>query len=76
VKVYVQRVNVVKFDVVGTTSFPKLIPFSVRAFRKLFLIPWFGERDLCGKIFSFHCIPMFHGLGLFFVILCVRLFIN
>ncbi|KAK0210917.1 hypothetical protein DFS33DRAFT_1371246 [Desarmillaria ectypa] len=27
------------------------------------LIPWFGERDLCDVLFSFHAVPMYHGMG-------------
>jgi hypothetical protein len=53
----------------GTTALPKLISFAVRSFTRGLLVPWFGEQDLGGKVFSLQSIPMFHGMGVF--ILCV-----
>ncbi|TFK39396.1 acetyl-CoA synthetase-like protein [Crucibulum laeve] len=47
----------------GSTSFPKPIAWTNLNTSQLALIPYFGERDLCGKIVSAHAVPMFHGMG-------------
>ncbi|KAF9553317.1 acetyl-CoA synthetase-like protein [Agrocybe pediades] len=47
----------------GSTSFPKPIPWTNRNCIENCLIPYFGERDLTGVIFSLHAIPMYHGMG-------------
>lgn len=48
----------------GSTSFPKLIPWTNRRIVELATALWYGERDVCGHIFSCHPLPGFHGLGL------------
>ncbi|PBK78299.1 acetyl-CoA synthetase-like protein [Armillaria solidipes] len=47
----------------GTTAYPKPIAWTHHRLLQLSLIPWFGERDLCGLLFSFHVMPMYHGMG-------------
>ncbi|KAH9934352.1 uncharacterized protein B0H18DRAFT_556620 [Fomitopsis serialis] len=47
----------------GSTAFPKPIYWTNHRFCQLCLIPWFGERDLTGQVFSLHTMPMFHGMG-------------
>ncbi|KAH9841056.1 uncharacterized protein C8Q71DRAFT_436612 [Rhodofomes roseus] len=47
----------------GSTAFPKPILWTNHRFCQLCLIPWFGERDLTGQVFSLHTMPMFHGMG-------------
>ncbi|TFY68318.1 hypothetical protein EVJ58_g1099, partial [Rhodofomes roseus] len=47
----------------GSTAFPKPILWTNHRFCQPCLIPWFGERDLTGQVFSLHTMPMFHGMG-------------
>ncbi|KAK0196977.1 hypothetical protein F5146DRAFT_1153799, partial [Armillaria mellea] len=47
----------------GTTAHPKPVVWTHHRLLQLSMIPWFGERDLCGLIFSFHVMPMYHGMG-------------
>ncbi|KAK0483762.1 hypothetical protein IW261DRAFT_1332931 [Armillaria novae-zelandiae] len=47
----------------GTTAHPKPVAWTHHRLLQLSLIPWFGERDLCGLLFSFHVMPMYHGMG-------------
>ncbi|KAF9018354.1 acetyl-CoA synthetase-like protein [Hymenopellis radicata] len=46
----------------GSTSFPKLIPTSHRHIFEAALVPFFGSRNMSGKILSTHGLPSFHGL--------------
>ncbi|KAJ7844462.1 hypothetical protein B0H13DRAFT_2411530 [Mycena leptocephala] len=46
----------------GSTAFPKPICWTNHHTSQTALIPWFGERDLTGQIFSLHSMPMYHGL--------------
>ncbi|KAK7030388.1 hypothetical protein VNI00_014132 [Paramarasmius palmivorus] len=47
----------------STSDFPKLIPWTVRRMIELSLLPYFGERDLCGTIIAVHGLPLFHSMG-------------
>ncbi|PBK97000.1 acetyl-CoA synthetase-like protein [Armillaria gallica] len=47
----------------GTTAHPKPIAWTHHRLLQLSLIPWFGERDLCDLLFSFHVVPLYHGMG-------------
>ncbi|TFK38857.1 hypothetical protein BDQ12DRAFT_629926 [Crucibulum laeve] len=47
----------------GSTAFPKPIAWTNFRFAQLNLIPYFGDRDLTGVVFSLHTMPMFHGMG-------------
>ncbi|KAK7472181.1 hypothetical protein VKT23_000303 [Stygiomarasmius scandens] len=49
----------------GSTAFPKPIPYTVRGFLELAIAAYFGQRDLTGKVFSMHTIPVFHAMGMF-----------
>ncbi|KIK57001.1 hypothetical protein GYMLUDRAFT_247275 [Collybiopsis luxurians FD-317 M1] len=49
----------------GSTSFPKPIRVSHRAFLERGRWPYYGEVDFCGEIMSLAGIPMFHGMGLY-----------
>ncbi|KAF8898448.1 acetyl-CoA synthetase-like protein [Infundibulicybe gibba] len=49
----------------GSTSFPKPVPLTNRRLIELAIPPWFGDRDLTGKVFGFHSTPMYHGMGTF-----------
>ncbi|KAH7912698.1 hypothetical protein BJ138DRAFT_1083028 [Hygrophoropsis aurantiaca] len=48
----------------GSTAFPKPIRWTNYALVQQALVPWFGERDLTGKVFSVHTMPMYHGMGM------------
>ncbi|PPR02158.1 hypothetical protein CVT26_012119 [Gymnopilus dilepis] len=48
----------------GSTAFPKPVPWTNYRFAQLALIPYFGERDLTGVVFSLHTMPMYHGMGI------------
>ncbi|EIW80018.1 acetyl-CoA synthetase-like protein [Coniophora puteana RWD-64-598 SS2] len=47
----------------GSTAFPKLIRWSNIRGTQISLIPFFGDHDLTGKVFSLHTVPMYHGMG-------------
>ncbi|KAF8968163.1 hypothetical protein BDZ97DRAFT_1655638 [Flammula alnicola] len=47
----------------GSTAFPKPIPWTNHRLAQFTHIPYFGERDLAGQIFSVHTMPMYHGMG-------------
>lgn len=47
----------------GSTAFPKPIFWTQGRFAEMALIPWFGERDLTGVVWSLHTMPMYHGMG-------------
>ncbi|KAH9934343.1 uncharacterized protein B0H18DRAFT_870080 [Fomitopsis serialis] len=47
----------------GSISFPKPIYRTNHCLCQLCLIPWFGERDLTGQVFSLHTMPMYHAMG-------------
>ncbi|KAJ7579078.1 hypothetical protein C8J56DRAFT_1006701 [Mycena floridula] len=48
----------------GSTAYPKPIAWTNRRFIEVAIIPYFGELDLCDKLFSLHVMPMYHGLGI------------
>ncbi|PCH42382.1 acetyl-CoA synthetase-like protein [Wolfiporia cocos MD-104 SS10] len=48
----------------GSTAFPKPIWFTHHRVLQVLVMPWYGERDLTGSIFSAHMSPMYHGMGL------------
>lgn len=48
---------------IGSTAFPKPIPWSCHRLLHLGLTPYFGDRDLTGRVMSGHTMPMFHGMG-------------
>ncbi|KAF9258147.1 acetyl-CoA synthetase-like protein [Marasmius fiardii PR-910] len=51
----------------GSTSHPKLIPWTNRKLLGFGATPFYGERDLTDSIVSMHTMPMFHGYaGLLF----------
>ncbi|KAK0463970.1 uncharacterized protein EV420DRAFT_1638889 [Desarmillaria tabescens] len=47
----------------GSTAYPKPIAWTHHRVLQMGLIPCFGERDLCNVLFSFHVVPMYHGMG-------------
>lgn len=53
-----------KNDPLGSTAYPKPIPWTNHRLIQLALIPWFGEQDLCNRILSLHITPMYHGMGI------------
>lgn len=48
---------------IGSTAFPKPIPWSCHRILLLGLTPYFGDRDLTGRVIAAHTMPMFHGMG-------------
>ncbi|KAF8890512.1 hypothetical protein CPB84DRAFT_1784727 [Gymnopilus junonius] len=48
----------------GSTNFPKPIPWTNRRLIELGIQPFFGGRDLTGVVFSWHSVPMYHGMGI------------
>ncbi|KAF4618234.1 hypothetical protein D9613_011556 [Agrocybe pediades] len=49
---------------IGSTAFPKPIPWNGHRWAQLALSPYFGERDLTGVVWSLHVMPMYHGMGI------------
>ncbi|TFK37074.1 hypothetical protein BDQ12DRAFT_221196 [Crucibulum laeve] len=47
----------------GSMSFPKPVAMAYRNLFVFGLAPYYGERDLCGQIFSCHALPMYHAIG-------------
>lgn len=47
----------------GSTAFPKPIMWTHERVMQLSTIPWYGERDLCGKRMACHSMPMYHAMG-------------
>ncbi|KZT07586.1 acetyl-CoA synthetase-like protein [Laetiporus sulphureus 93-53] len=47
----------------GSTAFPKPIVMSNQRVLEIVRSPCYGERDLCGVVFSLHSTPMFHAMG-------------
>ncbi|KAF9460912.1 acetyl-CoA synthetase-like protein [Collybia nuda] len=50
------------YPLTGSTSFPKVNPWTERHTLEVGLTPFFGSRNLSGKIMSLHGLPAFHGL--------------
>ncbi|CCL99493.1 uncharacterized protein FIBRA_01511 [Fibroporia radiculosa] len=48
----------------GSTAFPKPITYTNRRMIEIGSIPYYGEIDVAGLVFSLHMLPMFHGIGL------------
>ncbi|KIK57003.1 hypothetical protein GYMLUDRAFT_247277 [Collybiopsis luxurians FD-317 M1] len=48
----------------GSTSFPKPIRLSHRAFLERGRWPYYGEVDFCGEIMSLAGVPLYHAMGL------------
>lgn len=57
----------------GSTAFPKPIMWTHERVMQLSTIPWYGERDLCGKRMACHSMPMYHAMGYLLSIWAVRL---
>lgn len=58
---------------IGSTAFPKPIFWTQGRFAEMALIPWFGERDLTGVVWSLHTMPMYHGMGVLQLYWAVRI---
>lgn len=52
------------YPIGSNSSFPKPILWTHRHFLQVARHPYFGERDLTGKVIAMHSVPMFHGLGI------------
>ncbi|KZT66300.1 acetyl-CoA synthetase-like protein [Daedalea quercina L-15889] len=48
----------------GSTAFPKPIMYTDHRMLLFCMIPFYGEQDLTGIVFSMHMMPMFHGMGM------------
>ncbi|TFK34940.1 hypothetical protein BDQ12DRAFT_760754, partial [Crucibulum laeve] len=51
--------SAVIFHSSGSVSFPKPITFTYKKMLEMGTFPTHGEIDLCGHIFSVHCLPMY-----------------
>ncbi|KAK0469076.1 acetyl-CoA synthetase-like protein [Desarmillaria tabescens] len=51
----------------GSTSFPKPSVWNDKVCSQASVAPWFGDYNLCGEIFSCHCLAMFHSAGINFI---------
>ncbi|KAF8890513.1 hypothetical protein CPB84DRAFT_1849102 [Gymnopilus junonius] len=48
----------------GSTNFPKPIAWTNRRLIEFGIQPFFGGRDITNLVFSWHAVPMYHGMGL------------
>lgn len=51
----------------GSTSFPKPSVWNDKVCSQASMAPWFGDYNLCGEIFSSHCLAMYHSAGINFI---------
>ncbi|KAJ7598541.1 hypothetical protein C8J56DRAFT_914327 [Mycena floridula] len=47
----------------STSEFAKPIPLSHKTYLQWGILPWYGERDLCGEVMACQTVPIFHGMG-------------
>ncbi|SJL10486.1 uncharacterized protein ARMOST_13872 [Armillaria ostoyae] len=51
----------------GSTSFPKPSVWNDKVCSQASMAPWFGDYNLCGEIFSCHCLALYHSAGINFI---------
>ena len=60
-------------SILGSTAFPKPIMYTHHRMLLFCMIPYYGEQDLNGIVFSMHMMPMFHGMGMALMLWTVRM---